>query len=72
MTSLIQIGIPKHLIAQANLENKALELVVVDEGLLLKPQRSVREGWEESTLQGIESGLDSEAIVCEFENDWEW
>ena len=58
MTSLIQIGIPKHLIAQANLENKALELVVVDEGLLLKPQRSVREGWEEATLQGIESGLD--------------
>lgn len=84
MTSLIQIGnsqgirIPKHLIMQANLENKELELVVVDEGLLLKPQKSVRENWEEATLQGIKSELDnSQAIVREFEasdieNEWEW
>lgn len=83
MTSLIQIGnsqgirIPKHLIAQANLENKELELVVVEEGLLLKPKKNVRSGWADFTCKGIQSGLDDQEIMCDFEssdieNEWEW
>ena len=84
MTSLIQIGnskgirIPKHLITQARLENTELELVVVEEGLLLKPVQKLRSGWEEATKRGVGSAEDnSDAIMRDFEavdceNDWEW
>ena len=52
MAKIIQIGnsqgirIPKPLIALANLEDKELEFVVMDSGLLITPQKKVRVGWE--------------------------
>ena len=52
MSTLIAIGnsqgirIPKPIIKQAHLEDSELELVVVEEGLLIKPVEKVnREGW---------------------------
>ena len=52
MAKIIQIGnsqgirIPKPIIALANLEDKELEFVVMDSGLLITPQKKVRVGWE--------------------------
>ena len=52
MSTLVSIGnsqgirIPKPIIKQAHLENKELELVVVEEGLLIKPLKQLhRENW---------------------------
>ncbi len=52
MSSLISIGnsqgirIPKPIIKQAHLENSELELVIVEEGLLIKPvAKTHRESW---------------------------
>lgn len=52
MSKIIQIGnsqgirIPKPIIALANLEDKELEFVVMDSGLLITPQKKVRIGWK--------------------------
>ena len=52
MAKIIQIGnsqgirIPKPIIALANLEDKELEFVVMDSGLLITPEKKVRVGWE--------------------------
>ena len=52
MPKIIQIGnsqgirIPKPIIALAELEDKELEFVVIDSGLLITPQKKVRVGWE--------------------------
>ncbi len=52
MPKIIQIGnsqgirIPKPIIALAELEDKELEFVVIDSGLLITPQKKVRFGWE--------------------------
>ena len=52
MAKIIQIGnsqgirIPKPLIALADLEDKELEYVVMDSGLLITPEKKVRVGWE--------------------------
>ena len=52
MAKIIQIGnsqgirIPKPIIALAELEDKELEFVVIDSGLLITPQKKVRTGWE--------------------------
>ena len=52
MSTLIAIGnsqgirIPKPIIKQAHLENRELELVIVEEGLLIKPvEKNSRESW---------------------------
>ena len=51
MAKIIQIGnsqgirIPKPIIALANLEDKELEFVVMDTGLLITPEKKVRVGW---------------------------
>ena len=51
MAKIIQIGnsqgirIPKPIIALANLEDKELEFVVIDSGLLITPEKKVRVGW---------------------------
>jgi len=64
MAKIIQIGnsqgirIPKPLIALANLEDKELEYVVMDSGLLITPEKKVRVGWE--------NDIDDLSI------DWEW
>ena len=52
MAKIIQIGnsqgvrIPKPIIALANLEDKELEFVVMDSGILITPEKKVRVGWE--------------------------
>ena len=52
MAKIIQIGnsqgirIPKPIIALANLEDKELEFVVMDSGLLITQEKKVRVGWE--------------------------
>ena len=52
MAKIIQIGnsqgirIPKPIIALANLEEKELEFIVMDSGLLITPEKKVRVGWE--------------------------
>ena len=64
MAKIIQIGnsqgirIPKPIIALAELEDKELEFVVMDSGLLITTQKKVRVGWkiEETNLTA----------------DWEW
>jgi len=57
MTMLTKIGnsqgirIPKPLIAGANLENKELELEIVENGLLIKPISTKRDNWKENITQ---------------------
>ena len=52
MAKIIQIGnsqgirIPKPIIALSELEDKDLEFVVMDSGLLITAQKKVRVGWE--------------------------
>ena len=52
MPKIIQIGnsqgirIPKPIIALAELQDKELEFVVIDSGLLITPQKKVRVGCE--------------------------
>ena len=64
MAKIIQIGnsqgirIPKPIIALAELEDKELDFVVMDSGLLITPQKKARVGWE----------IDDAYISA----DWEW
>ena len=64
MAKIIQIGnsqgirIPKPIIALAGLEDKELDFVVMDSGLLITPQKKARVGWE----------IDHAHISA----DWEW
>ena len=64
MAKIIQIGnsqgirIPKPIIALAELEDKELDFVVMDSGLLITPQKKVRVGWE----------IEDTPITA----DWEW
>ena len=64
MAKIIQIGnsqgirIPKPIIALADLEDKELDFVVIDSGLLITPQKKARVGWE----------IDDAHISA----DWEW
>ena len=64
MAKIIQIGnsqgirIPKPLIALAKLEDKELEFVLMDSGLLITPEKKVRVGWEND--------------IDDLSVDWEW
>ena len=64
MAKIIQIGnsqgirIPKPILALAELEDKELEFVVMDSGLLITPQKKVRVDWE----------IDDTNLSV----DWEW
>ena len=52
MAQIIRIGnsqgirIPKPIISLANLDNKELDFVVLDSGLLITSQKKARSGWE--------------------------
>ena len=52
MAQIIKIGnsqgirIPKPIISLANLDNKELDFVVLDSGLLITTQKKARSGWE--------------------------
>ena len=64
MAKIIQIGnsqgirIPKPIIALAELEDKELEFLVMDSGLLITSQKKVRVGWEIEDIH--------------ITTDWEW
>ncbi|MBF0187692.1 MAG: AbrB/MazE/SpoVT family DNA-binding domain-containing protein [Magnetococcales bacterium] len=77
---LVQVGnsmgvrIPKAIINQAGLEDCELEMRVVDDGLLLVPVKSAREGWHEVALTAAK---DDDATTIEgsneFDNEeWTW
>jgi len=59
MTHIVKIGnsqgirIPKPLIEQADLEGKELKLQLVQNGLLITPEKKARDGWEEIIEQSI-------------------
>jgi len=78
MSALIAIGnsqgirIPKPIIKQAHLEDSELELVVVEEGLLIKPVEKVnREGWVSDIEQVYASHKNKkdEAFLSDFLDD---
>ncbi|BBB24286.1 antitoxin [Isorropodon fossajaponicum endosymbiont JTNG4] len=81
MTYLIQIGnsqgirIPKPIIEQAHLSGLELELKVVNEGLLIKPHKSItaRDGWQESIKNHIKlfgkEQIDSEWLDATLVDD---
>ena len=62
MAELIQIGnskgvrIPKVLIEQAGLEGRELELRLVQGGLLIRPVRQPRQGWDEIVRTAVARG----------------
>jgi len=86
MTQLIAIGnsqgirIPKPLIKQAKLENRELEFIVIDKGLLIRPIQSInREGWAENIEEVIQKyeRQNDKAIIAELLDDsdledWTW
>ncbi len=83
MTSLIKIGnsqgirIPKALIEQAHLQDALIELKVLDNGLLLQPQKATRQGWNEANVQKLakKHAKEERALNEEFEGiskDWEF
>ena len=86
MAHLIQIGnsqgvrIPKPLIKQAQLEGTNLSLHIVNNGLLICPERNARSGWAElieAALIDKDDGVESDntdwlAMPLESDNEQEW
>jgi len=86
MTKLTSIGnsrgirIPKPLIKQAKLENRELELIVIDRGLLIRPiNKPNRTNWADNIKEVIEKNRDKkdEALLDDFLDDndlddWVW
>jgi len=74
MSTLIAIGnsqgirIPKPIIKQAHLADSELELVVVEEGLLIKPiEKANRESWVNNIEQVYASHKDKEDEALLFQ-----
>lgn len=84
MAHLIHVGnslgvrIPKNLIAQLGItEESQLAFKVTNEGLLISPIRSSRQGWAESFKYGGKPRKDTlvmgEKIINKFDQEeWEW
>lgn len=84
MTQLVRIGnsqgirIPKPLIEQAHLEGKELKLQLVNDGLLITPEKGARDGWKEAIEQQIstcgQESLDEEwlDLPLDSDDDLEW
>ena len=62
MAQIIKIGnsqgirIPKPIVKIANLENQELDFIVLNEGLLIAPEKKSRIGWQidkEKTIQKV-------------------
>ena len=55
MAQIIKIGnsqgirIPKPIVSIANLENQELDFIVLNEGLLIAPEKKSRVGWQIDT-----------------------
>ena len=66
MAQIIKIGnsqgirIPKPIVSIANLENKELNFIVLNEGLLITPEKKSRAGWR------IDKETSEPKII------WEW
>ena len=66
MAQIIKIGnsqgirIPKPIVSIANLENQKLDFIVLNEGLLIAPEKKSRNGWQ----------IDKEKIQPKV--IWEW
>ena len=66
MAQIIKIGnsqgirIPKPIVSIANLENQELDFIVLNEGLLITPEKKSRAGWK----------LDNEKAKPNV--TWEW
>lgn len=84
MAHLVKIGnsqgirIPKPLVEQAQLEGKELKLKLVSEGLLISPEKEIRERWKEEIEQTI-AAQGHEVIDVEWldlplasDDDLEW
>ena len=71
MAHLIKIGnsqgirIPSSLIKQAQLAGKELKLQIVDNGLLVTPNKRTREDWKES----IEAAVAEHGVEI-IDNEW--
>lgn len=67
------IRIPKPLIDQCGFGD-AVEVRVVEEGLVIAPHRSARQGWREAFVtEGVHEGLIDELPANEFDHDeWKW
>lgn len=82
MTHLIHIGnslgirIPKVIINQLGFnEETPLRIEIVDEGLLIAPVRSIRQGWDKAfkKRKRKEKLLINDRLRNDFDNDeWEW
>lgn len=82
VTTLIRIGnsqgirIPKAIIEQAGLSDHELEFTILDDGLLIKPSKIVRQGWKEQFDGAAErpNDLDQEWLDADLTEDkeWEW
>jgi antitoxin MazE len=82
-TRIVKIGnsqgirIPKLLLEQLHLSDE-VELVVQQNQLVIRPARSVRQGWDEAFQKMAEHGddqlLDPEAtsLTSWDSNEWEW
>ena len=82
-TKLIKIGnsfgvrIPKSLIKQYELSDN-IEIDPTDKGILIKPVRKARHGWEEQLAAAMNSGQEPdgemlEGFADEFtETEWQW
>ena len=84
MATLIRIGnsqgirIPKATIEQAQLNDKELNLKVVDDGLLIQPVDRPRKGWREQ-FEKAPAGHGADEIDKEWldaplvgDEEWEW
>ena len=66
MAQIIKIGnsqgirIPKPIVSIANLENQELDFIVLNEGLLITPEKKSRAGWQ----------IDKEKVKLQV--TWEW
>lgn len=84
MAHLTKIGnsqglrIPKPIIEQANLAGIELSFKVVNEGLLITPNKKPREGWNMQIQQTLEKHgkevLDNEWLDTDLtlNKDWQW
>ncbi len=71
MARLIRIGnsqcirIPRSLVEEARLEGRELKLKLVEEGLLIVPEKKARVGWREEIERAIHS-----ARAEPIDEDW--
>ena len=84
MAHLVKIGnsqgirIPKALIEQAQLEGRELKLQLLEDGLLIAPEKVSREGWAKSIQQTISASGDEELdkewleLPLDSDDELEW